>query len=119
MDMLPVRAIGLLAVAALTGVGYLSAWWLRHKARRWVAVEGTFVDGDAVQFSQETDAHWFAKMHYSFVTKGGDYYGGEALFKLSNQEAACEFARKRTNTKVTIRYNPRNPDESTIDENSK
>ena len=101
--------IALVPVAAIVG-----NWWHKRKektALNWPAVEGH------VQTCSTTplrNGSYMVTFEYSYFV--GEYRAGQYIETFESENEADKFIHMMKNQNVPVRYNPRNPDESLIEE---
>jgi hypothetical protein len=106
------RLIGyaLIAVAAVGG-----GWWHKRKekiALAWPSVEGC-VRFVSVAPTPKSSAY-IATLQYSYFV--GEYQSGEYTEVFDSEYDANDFVEKMKDQKVPVRYNPKEPDKSLIEE---
>ena len=105
----------LLTYPLLFLAGIVAAWWKKHKekiALAWPCVEGS------VQFASiapiPKSSAYVATLQYSYFV--GEYQSGEYTETFDSEIDADDFVRKMKDQKVPVRYNPKDPAESLIEE---
>ena len=111
-----VGALIRLMMYALLFVGAIVAgWWKRRKekiALGWPSIEGCvqFVSVAPVPKSSA----YIATLQYSYFV--GGYQSGEYTEAFDSEHDANDFVQKMKDQKVPVRYSPKDPDKSLIEE---
>jgi hypothetical protein len=100
-------------------LAFIAAWiagiWYRHRqkiALAWPCVEGhvQFVHVAPIRDSSS----YSANLEYSYFF--GEYLSGSYTEVFDSENDATEFVEKMKDQKVPVRYNPKKPDDSLIEE---
>jgi hypothetical protein len=105
----------LIAYPLLFVVSLIAGWWYRRKqkiALAWPSVEGR------VQFASSApirdSSSYSATLQYSYFVE--EYRSGSYTEVFDSENGADRFVEMMKNQKVPVRYNPRKPDDSLIEE---
>lgn len=92
-----------------------ASWWYKRKqkiALAWPTVEG-HVQFTSIAPVRDSSAY-SATLQYSYFV--GEYQSGSYTEVFDSENGAIDFTERMKDQKVPVRYNPRKPDDSLIEE---
>jgi hypothetical protein len=105
----------LLAYPVAFLVAGIAGWWHKHKekiALNWPSIEGR------VQFASvapiQDSSSYSATLQYSYFV--GEYRSGEYTEIFDSENGADKFVEMMKDQKVPVRYNPKDADDSLVEE---
>ena len=107
--LLRLTAYALIPLAAVAG-----GWWRRRKekiAQDWPAIEGRV---QSCSIAPLRNGGYTATLEYSYFVE--EYRSGEYTELCDSESEANKFVQMMKDQKVPVRYNPRKPDDSLIEE---
>ena len=86
----------------------------KNESPAWPSVEGRIVMAKVARAPKTL--HYIAILDYSYFV--GEYRTGEHTQNFSKEDEACDFARQIRDKQLQVRYMPRNPNVSALDQSS-
>jgi hypothetical protein len=112
VSLLPFAVVGLMLLWLM--LRQLRERQLRGQAKGWPSAEGKILTATTQMDRQKNRELWSVRVTYSFTSKEGSCYGGEARFGVDGRADAEGLVQDLKEATVDVRYRSADPDVSLI-----